>query len=525
MQNLPPLRVVELTEARNSGLQPHRLQILQQPQIGRITKSTPQDHDDSKTTTARNKGVFPLEPALTVAYTLNNNDPSQFHRASPYIFSMVTVESLDPQQATEPDTLSGRLSSSLHKFRLPDGQEQCVFVFHALFIKYPGMYRLRCHVFEMRQGFSGLYAEKVAEIYGGVMQVSADKAAAPTRASTKLTRDLHDQGVKVKLKKESVRRRKSQTDVWTADRTSGNVVAGSNPVNHPTYRALPVQTGAVAPAPNNSVDITRRLSYTHQRMNTGRPAPAPVHSHGEDISHRMNTGFAAPAPAHSHGEDMRHRMTYHDMNNGAAAAWNAGTFQAAPVTNSAEAFPLYTRADTFQATPLSSGASPFSLYGPADLRALQAGTMQVPNMYNLVQAPNMYNLGGQMPNTYNGVGTYQVPPMNSGAVGGQVPNMCNGAGTFQTPATSTGSDRPNRQNKKTGSNVPKAPVAHDGANTAQVAPAENGASTTQVAPAENGVKVSQAPAMSTSVAVPVNFGTGMFADFNFVDAYGTYWSQ
>ncbi len=286
-----------------------------------------------------------------------------------------------------------------------------------------------------------------------------------------------------------------------------------------------MQTGAVAPAPNNSVDITRRLSYTHQRMNTGRPAPAPVHSHGEDISHRMNTGFAAPAPAHSHGEDMRHRMTYHDMNNGAAAAWNAGTFQAAPVTNSAEAFPLYTRADTFQATPLSSGASPFSLYGPADLRALQAGTMQVPNMYNLVQAPNMYNLGGQMPNTYNGVGTYQVPPMNSGAVGGQVPNMCNGAGTFQTPATSTGSDRPNRQNKKTGSNVPKAPVAHDGANTAQVAPAENGASTTQVAPAENGVKVSQAPAMSTSVDVPVNFGTGMFADFNFVDAYGTYWSQ
>jgi hypothetical protein len=41
MQNLPPLRAVELTEAHNSGFRPHQLRILQEPVVGRVTKSIP----------------------------------------------------------------------------------------------------------------------------------------------------------------------------------------------------------------------------------------------------------------------------------------------------------------------------------------------------------------------------------------------------------------------------------------------------------------------------------------------------
>lgn len=229
----------------------------------------------------------------------------------------------------------------------------------------------------------------------------------------------------------------------------------------------------------------------------------------------MNSGAAAPAPAPplSHGEDMRNRMTYHGMNNCAAPSWNAAPFQAAPVTNSADAFPLYGRADVFQATPLNSGTGPFPPYAPADLRALQAGSVQVPNMYGVVQAPNMYNVGGQVPNTYNRFATYQAPTLNNGAVGGQVPNMCNGAATFPTPATSTKSDRPNGQNPKTGSKAPQAPIAHEDANTAEVPRVENG------------VKGSQAPAMSTSADIPVPFGTSLFDDFSFGEGYSTYWTH
>ncbi|KAK5451439.1 hypothetical protein LTS15_008204 [Exophiala xenobiotica] len=408
MQNLPPLRAVELTEAHNSGFRPHQLRILQEPVVGRVTKSIPGllCIEDSKSSTARNKGLYPLEPALTVAYTLNDDDTMQFHRQSPYIFGMVTLESLDPQQALKQNTLAGGVTSSLNKWRMADGGEQCVFVFNNLFIKYPGVYRLRCHSFEMRQGqvephllsdvslsdransCSGLYAVKLAEIYGDVLRVGVDKAAAPTRASTKLTRDLHDQGVKLKLKKANIRKRTTSTVVWTADGASGNVVAGNNAVNNPTYKALPGQT-APAPALSHIPDMSHRMTYhnmnngagpawnagTFQALQPAYPqlpeqtgAAAPALNNGEDVSGRLSFSRSsngavapAPAPALGHIPDMSHRMAYHDMNNGAGPAWNADTFQ-----------------------------------------ALQPAYPQLPNMYAAVQAPNMFSFGGQVPITSTG---------------------------------------------------------------------------------------------------------------------------
>lgn len=128
-------------------------------------------------------------------------------------------------------------------------------------------------------------------------------------------------------------KRTRSTAVWTADGASGNVVAGNNAVNHPTYKALPGQTGGAAPALNNGEDVSGRLSFS-----------------------RSSNGTIAPAPALSHIPDMSHRMAYHDMNNGAGPAWNAGTFP-----------------------------------------ALQPACPQLPNMYAAVQAPNMFNFGGQVP--------------------------------------------------------------------------------------------------------------------------------
>jgi hypothetical protein len=205
-------------------------------------------------------------------------------------------------------------------------------------------------------------------------------------------------------------KRTTSTVVWTADGASGNVVAGNNAVNHPTYKALPGQTGAAAPALNNGEDVSGRLSFS--RGSNSAVAPAPALSHIPDMSHRMayhnmnngagptwnagtfqalqptypqlseQTGAAAPAlnngedvrgrlsfsrssngavapataPALRHIPDMSHRMAYHDMNNGAGPAWNAGTFQ-----------------------------------------ALQPAYPQLPNMYAAVEAPNMFNFDGQVP--------------------------------------------------------------------------------------------------------------------------------
>jgi hypothetical protein len=45
----------------------------------------------------------------------------QFHRQSPYIFGMVTLESLDPEQPLKPNSFAGSVTSSLNKWRMPDG--------------------------------------------------------------------------------------------------------------------------------------------------------------------------------------------------------------------------------------------------------------------------------------------------------------------------------------------------------------------------------------------------------------------
>ncbi|EXJ89449.1 hypothetical protein A1O3_02516 [Capronia epimyces CBS 606.96] len=142
MQNLLPLRSAELTGiVHNSAA--YDLIVAQQPSDGRALSSPRRN--------ARGAVKWPLDPPCVVELILHDNDPSKAYLHSPYWFCTIEIEALN-HESLKSDTLTGTLTSSLHKVKMHDSRDHGVFVFGDLYVKYPGYFRLKFTVFEMRQG-------------------------------------------------------------------------------------------------------------------------------------------------------------------------------------------------------------------------------------------------------------------------------------------------------------------------------------------------------------------------------------
>ncbi|EXJ95257.1 hypothetical protein A1O1_00377 [Capronia coronata CBS 617.96] len=142
MQNLPVLRAGELTGfVHNSAA--YELNVVQQPNDGRALSSPKRN--------ARGAVKWPLDPPCVVELFLRDGDQSRSYLHSPYWFCTSEIEAVN-NEALESDTLSGALTSSLHKVKMHDSRDHGFFVFGDLYVKYPGVFRLKFTVFEMRQG-------------------------------------------------------------------------------------------------------------------------------------------------------------------------------------------------------------------------------------------------------------------------------------------------------------------------------------------------------------------------------------
>lgn len=115
---------------------------------------------------ARGAVKWPLDPPPVVEYLINDNDAQKTWLHSPYWFCTVDVQPVNSHEPLRPDTITGTLTSSLHKVKLHDSKsaklvrsgsyreqdaDHGFFVFGDVYLKYPGIYRLRFTVFEMRQ--------------------------------------------------------------------------------------------------------------------------------------------------------------------------------------------------------------------------------------------------------------------------------------------------------------------------------------------------------------------------------------
>jgi hypothetical protein len=119
---------------------------------------------------ARSAVKWPLDPPPVIEYILHDGDAKKAWLQSPYFFCNVQIRRVKGQEPLKTDTLSGALSSSLHKVKLPTNKgpksahsprrnapeqhtEHGFFVFGDLYVKYPGTYQLRFTAWEMRQGY------------------------------------------------------------------------------------------------------------------------------------------------------------------------------------------------------------------------------------------------------------------------------------------------------------------------------------------------------------------------------------
>lgn len=129
--------------------------------------------------------------------------------AGPYLFmtsSLVSEnygESPDKDQELPSNYLVGSLVSSIHRLRDTDNVEGGFFVFGDLSVKREGRFRLRFTLYERDESSSSPSFYFVSELITNVFTVFSTKLFPGMADSTQLTRTFSNQGVKVRLRKDS----------------------------------------------------------------------------------------------------------------------------------------------------------------------------------------------------------------------------------------------------------------------------------------------------------------------------------
>ncbi|KAF2720333.1 hypothetical protein K431DRAFT_92572 [Polychaeton citri CBS 116435] len=189
--------------------------IRQQPEIAVVTLPN------------KEKGRKSIDPPPVVEMRMNRQiDPNQQYLCSPYLFMIATLAPAtadsDEDEASLRDQLIGQTSSSLHRLRDLDNQESGFFVFGDLSCRKLGEYRLKFSLFEMHKFDGGVYMQ--GSVFSEPFKVIQAKNHTGMSNSTPLSRNLADQGVKLRLKKEH-RTASIQTFQTSLNRQSSSLTA------------------------------------------------------------------------------------------------------------------------------------------------------------------------------------------------------------------------------------------------------------------------------------------------------------
>ncbi|KAL2890286.1 developmental regulator [Ceratocystis lukuohia] len=167
----------------------HSITIRQQPQNARVAIGKEKDRK-------------PIDPPPILQLTIaRDKDPQQHYLQSPYFFMSCTLVGADEQPLKDiPSTsIVGSLASSLHKLKDTDNSDAGFFIFPDLSVKAEGKFRLRFSLFE----FQGSMCSHIASISSDVFTVWPAKTFPGMTESTFLTRSFSDQGVRLRLRKDS----------------------------------------------------------------------------------------------------------------------------------------------------------------------------------------------------------------------------------------------------------------------------------------------------------------------------------
>ncbi|KAI1503506.1 velvet factor-domain-containing protein [Biscogniauxia marginata] len=358
----------------------YRLTVLQQPIM-------------AKAANGKDKDRKPVDPPPILQLDVpSDEDPDGVYRQSPYLIAVAYLEygrgSNHGSDAVPPANLmSGTMVSSLHRLKDPSNQEGAFFIFGDLTIKSEGTYTIRFDLLQMEFIDEPGALVTITSVKSEPFRVYAGKSFPGMAESTFLTRSFSDQGVRLRLRKDSRQLANRKRNLRAAEAMDDKHKGGTTRTS---------RNGQVAHLENRYYDPN---SYTEEPTAKRRQQQDPG-----------QIGAGATATSEGGAQEMRHWGPYEPSAGQTFATQGAiGTVTTGPSTSTSMGAPLMppptnARIDTH-----------FSSLPQGPLYASPAGERQSPiNHPNIhhspiqfghpgaqSSSPHMYVFGSQNTNTPN----------------------------------------------------------------------------------------------------------------------------
>jgi hypothetical protein len=200
----------------------YQLTIRQQPERAKVTGQ------------GKEKDRKPIDPPPIIQLKIRDpNDPAQNYLQSPYYFVCMNLWHATEDRQVEPGNdppLSGSIVSSLHRLKDIDNVDGGFFVFGDVSVKVEGTFRIKFVLHESMQGAAIPLAQVITEPF----TVYSAKNFPGMAESTFLSRSFGDQGVRLRIRKET-RKRPASRDNSHADGGYGQSRQDPGPIHQPTY--------------------------------------------------------------------------------------------------------------------------------------------------------------------------------------------------------------------------------------------------------------------------------------------------
>ncbi|KAI9355465.1 velvet factor-domain-containing protein [Pilaira anomala] len=145
----------------------------------------------------------PLDPPPIVQ--LYQNDTVQFndyYNSANFFLHTTLVNSVDDSDlnyANGNRTTAGSVVQSLHKLKDTNNSEGAFFIFADISVRIEGIFKLKFTLFQI----NGMDVERLCSVYSQPFQVYSPKTFPGMSESTDLTRSFSDQGVRIRIRKET----------------------------------------------------------------------------------------------------------------------------------------------------------------------------------------------------------------------------------------------------------------------------------------------------------------------------------
>ena len=327
------------------------LEIRQQPQHAKLAMGT------------KEKDRKPIDPPPIIQLRVSPRaDPAQSYLQSPYLFMACSLlPEHDKEDTPATNSLIGTVVSSLHKLKDANNIDGGFFIFGDLSVKIEGRFKLQFSLYQMRD----VHCQLVASTTSSPFTVYPVKSFPGLQESTFLTRSFSDQGVRIRLRKDSRPMSTKKRNASAADlsRRAGGIERTSSRDGMSAGRGYPSPTGSGGYDAHGGYHPYDDHTGKRARIDSTQAYMQEMSPYARQPSHYSTTMASAPSSypmsLHSHSPYNNHGLnrldTHLPPHGGPPSA--GGSFQS-PASRHSPAH--YAFSGGLHASPVTTGPYPHS---------------------------------------------------------------------------------------------------------------------------------------------------------------------